>query len=70
MKAKVIFGQKHLKDEDCSGSSCPTIYETGRGTYLVQGKIVENSNEFGLTIPSDERLVEIPKSFLEAYKNI
>lgn len=41
----------------CDKNDCPTIYETDRGTILVQG---ETPTDHDLTIPSHETLVEIP----------
>lgn len=41
----------------CDKNGCPTIYETDRGTILVQG---ETPADHGLRIPSHETLVEIP----------
>ncbi|MCS7477502.1 hypothetical protein ACFFQW_35970 [Umezawaea endophytica] len=48
--------------------SCPNLYETDRGTYLVQGSIV--TDEEALTVmrerglPDHETVVEIPKALL------
>lgn len=41
----------------CDKNDCPAIYETDRGTILVQG---ETPADHGLTIPAHETLVEIP----------
>ncbi|MFE7626322.1 hypothetical protein P8A18_15965 [Streptomyces castrisilvae] len=41
----------------CDKKDCPTIYQTDRGTILVQG---ETPVDHGLTIPAHETLVEIP----------
>ncbi|RLL66705.1 hypothetical protein [Streptomyces sp. Z26] len=41
----------------CDKKDCPTIYETDRGTVLVQG---ETPMGHGLAIPAHEGLVEIP----------
>ena len=43
----------------CGGNSCPTVYETDRGTVLVQGGAVT-----GITTPDGELLVEIPRELL------
>ncbi|WP_125773038.1 hypothetical protein [Antribacter gilvus] len=41
----------------CDKNDCPTIYQTDRGTILVQG---ETPKDHGLTIPGHETVVEIP----------
>jgi hypothetical protein len=47
----------------CASSSCPTIYRTATGTYLIQGRPV-NPQSVGIDIPADEALVEIPEELL------
>ena len=42
--------------------SCPTLYETDRGTYVVQGYIV--GSDAGVDLPDGESLVEIPAGLL------
>jgi len=50
----------------CSGSncSCPSIYETDEGTYIIQGKKVNAEKIKQVNIPPDEELVEIPAELL------
>lgn len=49
---------------------CPTLYETERGTYLVQGTRVTDDealtelSKHGNGIPDHETVVEIPKELL------
>jgi len=67
MKAKIIFSS--LEDDGCAGSACPTIYETDVNTYLIQGKLIKDSKLFNLSIPEDEVLIELPKTFVDRFKN-
>ncbi|CAN5233181.1 hypothetical protein BH20ACT9_BH20ACT9_12020 [soil metagenome] len=48
----------------CSGGSCPTVYATDRGTYVVQGYTVGSGEDAGLEVPSGEALVEVPAGLL------
>ncbi len=64
MKTKVIFST----NDTCVGNSCPTIYETDRGTYLVQGSIINRNEGLEITLPDNESVVEIPKDFLDRFK--
>jgi hypothetical protein len=45
----------------CYGGTCPTIYDTDRGTVVVQGWVVNDSD---VTPPDGEALVEIPAELL------
>lgn len=49
---------------DSEQGTCPTIYETDRGTYAVQGKLITDPSALGdcVNLASDETIVEIPKS--------
>lgn len=49
----------------CESSSCPTVYETDRGTLVVQGYVVP-ADRAGVTVPAGESLVEIPVELLAA----
>jgi len=46
----------------CSGGTCPTVYESDRGTLLVQGYTVSAAD--GVQLPAGEQLVEIPRDLL------
>jgi len=52
-----------LAATDCGGGTCPTIYDSGRGTIIVQGYLVPAAGS-GVTLPSGEQLVEIPVDLL------
>lgn len=54
----------------CNAGNCPTVYENGPGTLLVQGSAV-SADLHGIDLPSGEILVEIPAALLaEALRNI
>jgi hypothetical protein len=48
----------------CGAGSCPTVYRTDRGTYVVQGRTVPAGGT-GVDVPEGESLVEIPFELLE-----
>lgn len=52
---------------DCDdGRTCPTFYETDRGTYVVQGWDVTDPHALNdLRLPPGESAVEIPASLVE-----
>lgn len=47
----------------CSGSGCPTVYATGRGTRIIQGDTVAREAIAGL--PAHESGVEVPAEFFD-----
>jgi hypothetical protein len=53
-----------LFSENCAASTCPTVFRTDRGTFVVQGKILQAEAASGLTLSHDETAVEIPESLL------
>jgi hypothetical protein len=46
----------------CRDGTCPTIYETDRGTIVVQGYVVTDAD---VAVPEGETLVEIPAELLK-----
>jgi hypothetical protein len=46
----------------CVDGTCPTIYETERGTVVVQGQLINQSD---VTLGDGEALVEIPADLLK-----
>lgn len=63
MKLKEITPE-HLR---CVIGACPAVYETDRGTYVLIGKIVNDTdiaNVLAGMVGADEMAVEIPKEFL------
>jgi hypothetical protein len=54
------------RDGSCYGGSCPTIYDTDRGTVVVQGWKVTDAD---VEVPDGETLVEIPAELLRSAGN-
>lgn len=55
---------------DSPSGSCPTIYETDRGTYVIQGQVVTDPDalaDLRHVLPG-ETFVEIPKQLLRYAK--
>jgi hypothetical protein len=51
-----------LGRDGCWDGTCPTLYESDRGTIVVQGWVVEDSD---VVPPAGEALVEIPVELLQ-----
>jgi hypothetical protein len=60
MKVKLYIGS------GCHGGSCPTIYESDRDTFIVQGNLMKPNEINDLAIPSNEGVVEIPRALAQA----
>ena len=59
------FGMRLRKLAGCSGGTCPAVFETDRGTYVVQGAIVTDAEALAaLELPAHETAVEVPASLL------
>jgi hypothetical protein len=55
----------NLLVEPCQGGRCPAVYETDRGTIVVQGaRLACGDRPPG--VPDHEELVEIPAELLRA----
>jgi hypothetical protein len=55
-------------DGTCRDGTCPTIYATDRGTFVIQGFLVDASDvDHGIALAAGEALVEIPG---ELYRRI
>jgi hypothetical protein len=49
----------------CDNSTCPAVFETDRGTFVVQGARVTDSEALSsVTLPAHEALVEVPRDLL------
>jgi hypothetical protein len=57
------------KDAGSQVGECPALYETDRGTYLVQGWVVNDPAALAdvRDLGANETVVEIPESVLEHY---
>jgi hypothetical protein len=47
----------------CTSGSCPTVYRSATGTFVVQGYAV-SAERAGVELPDGEFLVEIPAELL------
>lgn len=61
MKLKNFMG-----GSNCYGGDCPTIYESDRGTFVVQGSLLSANELNDINIPAHEGVVEIPEALLRA----
>jgi hypothetical protein len=60
---------KLTKLAGCSGGTCPAVYGTDRGTYVVQGARVTDAEALAaLELPEHETLVEVPAELLASLK--
>jgi len=50
---------------DCGGDTCPTVYQTDRGTFIVQGAQIFDLQPGQLTFGDNESAVEIPESVVK-----
>lgn len=55
-----------LGGNNCWGGDCPTIYESDRGTFVVQGSLIAANELDGVNVPPHEGVVEIPEALLRA----
>ncbi len=62
--ARVPLSLEHVVSL-CGTGTCPTVYQTDRGTLLIQGYAV-SAEEAGIDLPAGELLVEIPTHLVEA----
>lgn len=53
-------------DGPCSDAvTCPTVYETDRGTVVVQGCVLDEAELAEVQLSTRESAVEIPAALLE-----
>lgn len=50
--------------------SCPALYRTDRGTYVVQGKVIIDPQALAdvRDLANDEGIVEVPADVLDLYR--
>ena len=60
MKLKRVGGENN-----CGSGSCPNVFETDRGTYVVQGYKVEHDVRAEIALAANEDAVEIPKDLID-----
>lgn len=49
----------------CLTGSCPTVYQTDNGDYVVQGFVLSNADKQILSLPENEDAVLIPKKLID-----
>lgn len=55
----------HIRDTSPTRDTCPTVYHTDRGTYLIQGYVVTDAESLtAMNIPDGETVVEVPAELL------
>jgi hypothetical protein len=65
LSARKGFAMQLTKLAGCTGGTCPTVYATDRGTYVVQGAIVTDPDALAaMSLPEHEAAVEVPASLL------
>jgi hypothetical protein len=53
----------------CDDGTCPAVFETDRGTYVVQGAVVTDLDALAaMDLPEHETAVEIPAALLDGYR--
>ncbi len=52
----------------CLTGSCPTIYKTENGDFVVQGFVLNNEDKQNLKIATNEDAVLIPKELLDKFR--
>jgi hypothetical protein len=63
------IGMHLTKLAGCSGGTCPAVYATDRGTFVVQGSVVTDPEALAaLNLPEHEAAVEVPASLLASLK--
>ena len=55
--------------KDTTGNESPTLYATDRGTYVVQGWKVTDTEALGqMSVPDHETCVEIPQGLVKFFR--
>jgi hypothetical protein len=50
----------------CSdGRTCPTVYETERGTFVFQGNLLDSHDLVPIRLADGETAVEVPAALVE-----
>jgi hypothetical protein len=64
MKLTLIAG-----DPDSQPTNSPTLYKTDRGSWVVQGWVVDDPDALAtLNLPDGETAVEIPDRMIQFFK--
>ncbi|MCC6678635.1 MAG: hypothetical protein IT436_15990 [Phycisphaerales bacterium] len=57
--------QGNPRDHECRGKTCPSVYETEGGDYIVQGALLASGHRAELAIPAGEDAVRVPGALLK-----
>lgn len=49
----------------CNGGSCPSVYETTDGTYVIIGRRMSAEEKAGLPMAGGEDALEVPRELLK-----
>jgi len=55
-----------LTGNNCTGGYCPAVYKTDRGTFAVQGNLMDPSDAATIQVAPYEGVVEVPESLVRA----
>lgn len=62
---------KYLRDTSPTATTCPTLYASARGTFVVQGKrVTEPGVLASFRLRDDETVVEVPVALLKEIVHI
>lgn len=50
--------------QSCIGGTCPAIYETDEGDFVVQGSSLSKDLKSAIRVPEGEEIVLIPRELL------
>lgn len=55
---------------ECSSGPCPSLYETDRGTFVVQGYRLDADVQASMAMPGDETAIEVPAGFIQRLREL
>jgi len=53
--------------QGCEDTTCPTIYQSKDGRFVIQGFKINPADKAGIEIPEGEDAVIVPQEFIEAF---
>ena len=64
MKVVHVSHAPYAPGHSCDGGSCPAVYETNRGTYVIIGRRMKAEEKEGLPIAGIEDALEVPRELM------
>ena len=58
--------QMFVPGTGCYGKHCPAVYKTDRGTFVVQGNLINGDDMANFSLALHEGVVEIPETLVRA----